>query len=58
MTELSSEAATMLAELPSQPMIRPSDLLAAAELVRLGLALCYEGQDGELYLQPAPPPQS
>lgn len=33
-------------------MIKPEDLLAAAELVKAGRATIYAGHDGELYLTP------
>lgn len=49
---ISDDARAMLAKLNERPLVKSADLLAAAELVRLGRAECYEGKGGELYLRP------
>lgn len=50
---ISKEAEELLAKVKSgdDEMVMPSTLLVASELVSAGLCTCYNGQDGELYLQ-------
>lgn len=52
--ELSPDAKALLEQLAhDSPMIEPKTLVAAAELIRAGLAGCYDGMDGEIYLHRA-----
>lgn len=53
--EMAQIFADLEAQLDRHPAITPAALLAAAELVGSGRAVCYAGLHGVLYVCPRPP---